>query len=96
VTSVPKQLSILAMKRNQLTSVTGIQTPPGWWHYLWLRYSISLTTSLSNMCRIAFHGVLLHPVTEKDYEHSVLPRLRIFKLKSKEGVVERVSALTLG
>ena len=47
------------------------------------------------MCRIAFHGVLLHPMTEKDYERSVLPRLRIFKLKSKEGVVERVSALTL-
>ena len=47
------------------------------------------------MCRIAFHGVLLHPITEKDYERSVLPRLRIFKLKSKEGVVERVSTLIL-
>jgi len=47
------------------------------------------------MCWIDFHGMLLHPITEKDCECSVLPRPRIFKLKSKEGVVERVSALTL-
>ena len=54
---------------------------------------ISLTTSLSNTCRIAFHGALLHPITEKDYEHSVLPRVKIFKVKCKEGAVDRVSAV---
>ena len=54
---------------------------------------ISLTTSLSNTCRIAFHGALLQPITEKDYEQTVLPRIRIFKLKCKEGAVDRVSVI---
>ena len=92
IASVPYQFRVLAMKCI-FTHVCHWNT--NWWDYLWLRYSVSLTTSLSNMYRIAFHGVLLHPITEKDHERSVLPRLRIFKLKSKEGVVERVSALFL-
>ena len=42
------------------------------------------------MCRIAFHGSLLAPVTVKDYKQSVLPKLKLFKIKCKEGVVDRV------
>ena len=45
----------------------------------------------SNTCRIAFHGELVQPVTERDYVSSILPRLKIFKMKSREGIVERVS-----
>ena len=44
----------------------------------------------SNMCRIAFQGALVLPIVERDYHQSVLPRLRVFKHKSREGVVERV------
>jgi selenocysteine-specific elongation factor len=45
----------------------------------------------SNICRIAFHGTLLELTTDKDYHHSFLPRLKIYKMKSKEGIVERVT-----
>ena len=50
----------------------------------------SLTLAHSNICRIAFHGALVHAIVERDYTTSVLPRLKVFKLKSREGVVERV------
>ncbi len=46
--------------------------------------------SLSNTCRIAFQERLLEPVTDRDYQHSVLPTVRLFKLKTKEGTVNRV------
>ena len=49
----------------------------------------------SNVCRIAFHGSLVHAIVERDYASSVLPRLRVFKLKFREGVVERVILLPL-
>ena len=45
----------------------------------------------SNTCRIAFHGTLVHPIMERDFPQSVLPELKVFKLKSREGLVERVS-----
>lgn len=46
----------------------------------------------TNMCRLAFHGVLLHGLEDKNYAESFLPRLRVYKLKHKHGLVERVSS----
>lgn len=45
----------------------------------------------ANTCRLAFHGVLLHGLGDRDYAESALPALRVYKLKQKHGVVERVS-----
>ena len=45
----------------------------------------------SNMCRLAFHGQLLEQFTDSNYRETVLPKLKVFKCKSKEGVVERKS-----
>ncbi|XP_033721429.1 selenocysteine-specific elongation factor isoform X3 [Tursiops truncatus] len=44
----------------------------------------------ANTCRLAFHGVLLHGLEDKNYAESALPRLRVYKLKHKHGIVERV------
>ncbi|XP_017893733.1 PREDICTED: selenocysteine-specific elongation factor isoform X2 [Capra hircus] len=44
----------------------------------------------ANTCRLAFHGVLLHGLGDRDYAESALPALRVYKLKQKHGVVERV------
>ncbi|KAK1337653.1 hypothetical protein QTO34_002286 [Cnephaeus nilssonii] len=44
----------------------------------------------TNMCRLAFHGVLLHGLEDKNYTESLLPKLRVYKLKHKHGFVERV------
>ncbi|XP_040102579.1 selenocysteine-specific elongation factor isoform X2 [Oryx dammah] len=44
----------------------------------------------ANTCRLAFHGVLLHGLEDKNYTESALPTLRVYKLKQKHGVVERV------
>ena len=43
----------------------------------------------SNVCRIAFHGQLLVPVTDVKYSETILPQLRVYKDKMKEGMVER-------
>ncbi|XP_067854488.1 selenocysteine-specific elongation factor isoform X2 [Heptranchias perlo] len=45
----------------------------------------------ANTCRLAFHGVLLEGFEEKNYAEISLPKLKVFKLKHKEGQVERVS-----
>eukprot|EP00731_Ephydatia_muelleri_P025075 Em0017g158a len=42
-----------------------------------------------NTCRIAFHGVL-HSSEDLEYQKSFLPHLKVYKLKTKEGVVERI------
>ncbi|XP_036178625.1 selenocysteine-specific elongation factor isoform X2 [Myotis myotis] len=44
----------------------------------------------ANMCRLAFHGILLHGLEDKNYTESLLPKLRVYKLKHKHGFVERV------
>ncbi|XP_074200282.1 selenocysteine-specific elongation factor isoform X3 [Camelus bactrianus] len=44
----------------------------------------------ANACRLAFHGVLLRGLEDRGYAESVLPTLRVYKLKHKQGVVERV------
>ena len=49
-----------------------------------------LTMALSNTCQIAFHGVLLPSSEDLEYQKSFLPQLKVYKLKTKEGVVERV------
>lgn len=43
----------------------------------------------TSTCRLAFHGRVLMPATEQGYAQSLLPRLRVYKLKSRQGVVER-------
>lgn len=45
----------------------------------------------ANACRLAFHGRLLQGFEEKGYAETCLPRLHIYKLKHREGQVERVS-----
>lgn len=47
----------------------------------------------ANACRLAFHGCLLQGFEDKSYAETALPRLRIYKMKHKEGQVERVSVL---
>lgn len=44
----------------------------------------------SNTCRLAFHGVLLEGAEDKNYSETFLPKLKVFKMKRKEGQVERV------
>ncbi|XP_039104549.1 selenocysteine-specific elongation factor [Hyaena hyaena] len=44
----------------------------------------------ASTCRLAFHGVLLRGLEDRDYAASFLPRLRVYKLKCKQGLVERV------
>ncbi|KAM4022709.1 selenocysteine-specific elongation factor [Anomaloglossus baeobatrachus] len=45
----------------------------------------------SNTCRLAFHGVLLVGAEDKNYSETFLPKLKVFKMKHKEGQVERVN-----
>ncbi|XP_023646409.1 selenocysteine-specific elongation factor [Paramormyrops kingsleyae] len=45
----------------------------------------------ANTCRLAFHGRLLEGFEDKGYAESVLPRLRLYKTKQREGQVERVT-----
>ena len=47
--------------------------------------------AFANSCRIAFHGKLVQAIVEKDFETTVLPNIKIFKRKSREGLVDRVS-----
>ncbi|XP_019392389.1 PREDICTED: selenocysteine-specific elongation factor [Crocodylus porosus] len=44
----------------------------------------------ANTCRLAFHGVLLQGLEDKNYTEIFLPKLKVYKLKHKEGQVERV------
>ncbi|XP_010615625.1 selenocysteine-specific elongation factor isoform X2 [Fukomys damarensis] len=43
----------------------------------------------ANTCRLAFHGLLLHGLEDRSYAESVLPLLKVYKLKHKHGLVER-------
>ena len=45
-----------------------------------------------NMCRLAFHGrVVWTPSDKENYLKSELPKLKVYKIKSKSGFVERAS-----
>ncbi|KAM6162020.1 selenocysteine-specific elongation factor isoform 1-T1 [Erethizon dorsatum] len=43
----------------------------------------------ANACRLAFHGLLLHGLEDRGYAESILPMLKVYKLKHKHGLVER-------
>uniref|UniRef100_A0A0P4WG20 Selenocysteine-specific elongation factor n=1 Tax=Scylla olivacea TaxID=85551 RepID=A0A0P4WG20_SCYOL len=45
----------------------------------------------TNMCRLAFKGELLEIFTEKNYQETQLERIKVYKNKSKEGLVERMA-----
>ena len=44
-----------------------------------------------NTCRLAFYGKILHPFSSKDFRETCLPNLKVFKMKKKEGVIERMT-----
>jgi selenocysteine-specific elongation factor len=43
----------------------------------------------ANTCRLAFHGSLLELITDQNYTQTFLPKLLVFKERTKEGIVER-------
>nr|XP_033781957.1 selenocysteine-specific elongation factor isoform X2 [Geotrypetes seraphini]XP_033781958.1 selenocysteine-specific elongation factor isoform X2 [Geotrypetes seraphini] len=43
----------------------------------------------ANTCRLAFHGLLMEGLMDKNYAETFLPKLKMYKLKHKEGQVER-------
>ncbi len=43
----------------------------------------------SNVCRLAFHGVMLEAISDVKYQETILPQVKVYKDKQKEGVVER-------
>ncbi|XP_047141740.1 selenocysteine-specific elongation factor [Hydra vulgaris] len=43
-----------------------------------------------NTCRIAFYGKIVYPFTLKDFKETLLPNLKVYKMKQKEGVIERM------
>ncbi|XP_041459396.1 selenocysteine-specific elongation factor-like [Lytechinus variegatus] len=45
----------------------------------------------ANTCRLAFHGKLLNAITDKNYVETVLPKLKIYKTKQREGLVDRMT-----
>ncbi|XP_030061942.1 LOW QUALITY PROTEIN: selenocysteine-specific elongation factor [Microcaecilia unicolor] len=45
----------------------------------------------ANTCRLAFHGLLMEGLEDKNYTETFLPKLKMYKLKHKEGQVERIS-----
>eukprot|EP00057_Strongylocentrotus_purpuratus_P014747 XP_011669221.1 PREDICTED: selenocysteine-specific elongation factor [Strongylocentrotus purpuratus] len=45
----------------------------------------------TNTCRLAFHGKLLHAITDKNYVETVLPQLKIYKTKLREGLIDRMT-----
>lgn len=45
----------------------------------------------TNMCRLAFRGTLLEIFTDKNYHETQLEAVKVYKNKSKEGVVERLA-----
>ena len=46
--------------------------------------------AFSNKCRITFHGRLIEQFSTKDYASTMLPQVKIFKLKRREGLIDRV------
>uniref|UniRef100_A0A2K6G8T0 Eukaryotic elongation factor, selenocysteine-tRNA specific n=1 Tax=Propithecus coquereli TaxID=379532 RepID=A0A2K6G8T0_PROCO len=46
----------------------------------------------ASACRLAFHGVLLHGLEDRGYAETCLPSLKVFKMKHRHGVVERVAS----
>ncbi|XP_014669065.1 PREDICTED: selenocysteine-specific elongation factor-like [Priapulus caudatus] len=45
----------------------------------------------ANACRLAFHGRVVAAATDAGYAATLLPRLRVYKEKAREGIAERVA-----
>lgn len=44
----------------------------------------------TNTCRLAFWGRLMEITKDKSYKTTFLPRIKIFKIKRKEGIIDRM------
>eukprot|EP01134_Creolimax_fragrantissima_P005262 CFRG5262T1 len=44
----------------------------------------------SKAVRLAFHGKILYPITSANYKTEILPKLRVYKKKFREGTVDRM------
>ncbi|XP_075230244.1 eukaryotic translation elongation factor, selenocysteine-specific [Lycorma delicatula] len=44
----------------------------------------------NNVCRLAFFGNLIYSFSEKNYSHSQLSVLKVYKIKEKHGAVDRI------
>jgi hypothetical protein len=42
------------------------------------------------LCRLAFHGAVVHSTQDKDFKSQYLPQIKIFWWKTKEGMLDRV------
>jgi len=40
--------------------------------------------------RLAFQAQIVEAITDKDYVKNILPKLKVYKYKTREGTVERV------
>ena len=40
-------------------------------------------------CRLGFHGRILQAITDDKHKDTILPNVKVYKMKSREGVVER-------
>ncbi|TPX31137.1 hypothetical protein SmJEL517_g05446 [Synchytrium microbalum] len=45
----------------------------------------------ANTCRIAFHGHILQIITDVKYKETVLPGLKIYKMKERTGFIDRIT-----
>ncbi|KAK0066010.1 selenocysteine-specific elongation factor [Biomphalaria pfeifferi] len=45
----------------------------------------------TSSCRIAFYGRILVAMTDPKYKETILPELKVFKTKTREGLVERAT-----
>ncbi|KYO24844.1 selenocysteine-specific elongation factor isoform B [Alligator mississippiensis] len=91
-----------ASDENKDNDQTGEQLPKQQWALLEFEKPVTcprlclvigskLDTDIhANTCRLAFHGVLLQGLEDKNYTETFLPKLKVYKLKHKEGQVERV------
>ena len=43
-----------------------------------------------NICRLAFDGTLIHSFKDREYQSTQLSKLKVFKVKQKQGTVERL------
>lgn len=43
----------------------------------------------TSSCRIAFYGKIVKPIADTNYKKTILPNIKVFKYKTREGQVER-------
>lgn len=61
-------------------------------HEKMLLIGSKLDTEATNVCRLAFYGeiLIMNSSSDKNYQQTFLPRLKICKLKSRHGTINRV------